>query len=126
MEHSPGQIERHGEGTHYSRDGLIYSGRWENGKMNGEGSVTEFRYHRCMCVCIGKSRSGQGTKDSACIKVQVNASYCHNSLWGFCCTCVYMYIRKLPATPGCEGLSLSLSSVRVDDNGHLIFNTYCR
>ena len=37
MERTPGQIERHGEGTHYSRDGLVYSGKWENDKMNGEG-----------------------------------------------------------------------------------------
>jgi hypothetical protein len=37
MERSPGQIERCGCGTHYSRDGLIYSGKWENDKMNGEG-----------------------------------------------------------------------------------------
>lgn len=37
VEHAPGQTERHGEGTHYSRDGLVYSGKWENDKMNGEG-----------------------------------------------------------------------------------------
>ena len=59
MEHSPGQIERHGEGTHYSKDGLIYSGRWENGKMNGEGSVTEFRC--CTCMPYIMYRSGQDT-----------------------------------------------------------------
>lgn len=38
VERAPGQIERHGDGTHYSRDGLIYSGKWENDKMNGEGN----------------------------------------------------------------------------------------
>ena len=37
VEHSPGQIERCGSGTQYSRDGLIYSGKWDNDKMNGEG-----------------------------------------------------------------------------------------
>lgn len=42
VEHAPGQIERHGEGTHYSRDGLVYSGKWENDKMNGEGKSILF------------------------------------------------------------------------------------
>ena len=37
MERSPGQIERYGCGTQYSRDGLVYSGKWESDKMNGEG-----------------------------------------------------------------------------------------
>ena len=37
VEQSPGQIERHGDGTHYSKDGLIYLGKWENDKMNGAG-----------------------------------------------------------------------------------------
>ena len=42
MEYAPGQVERHGEGTHYSNDGVIYTGRWESDKMNGEG-----RYKVC-------------------------------------------------------------------------------
>ena len=37
VEHSPGQIERCGSGTQHSKDGLVYSGKWENDKMNGDG-----------------------------------------------------------------------------------------
>lgn len=37
VEHSTGHIERHGDGIHYSMDGMVYSGKWENDKMNGEG-----------------------------------------------------------------------------------------
>lgn len=35
-----GVIERHGNGTHTTKEGIVYSGLWENDKMNGHGRIT--------------------------------------------------------------------------------------
>ena len=49
-EPSSGQIQRKGMGTHYSTNGMVYTGQWANDKMNGQGQSDDCT--RAICTPV--------------------------------------------------------------------------
>ncbi|XP_067664362.1 MORN repeat-containing protein 2-like [Haliotis asinina] len=50
-----GALERNGEGTHTTTEGVVYEGQWAGDKMNGQGKLT----HPSGSVYIGEFNNNQ-------------------------------------------------------------------